>query len=128
VSMPHANKKDRPAAESFLSSDTVVMDALPDAAVNQAAPLPKIKAKPEGERYFASTTHIIVVCMLVISLLINVFLLYFLFRIVKIRRYNRRRRGRHGYSHLNARAFAHSHARSDAHAHGGAHALAHGGG
>ncbi len=37
----------------------------------------------KGERYFASTAHIIVVCMLVISLLINVFLLYFLFRIVK---------------------------------------------
>jgi hypothetical protein len=71
---------EKPAAEKLPSSDTVVMNALHEKA--KQVP-PQNKAKPQPERYFASTTHIIVVCMLIISLIINIFLLWFLFRMVK---------------------------------------------
>lgn len=81
---PEAQPAAQPAANKLPSSDTVVMSALPDIPVAEAASekSKQPEAQKQKERYFASTTHIIVVCMLIISLLINIFLLIFLFKMV----------------------------------------------
>jgi hypothetical protein len=72
-----------PTAKKLPSSDTVVMKAIQDLPAAPAAASAAKPPKPQTERYFASTTHIIIVCMLIISLLINIFLLIFLFKMVK---------------------------------------------
>jgi hypothetical protein len=72
-------KEERPAAKPLSPGAAAVVNSVSDSTETSQ---PQSSAA-KGERYFASTTHIVVVCMLVISLLINIFLLYFLFRIVK---------------------------------------------
>ena len=83
AAQPVSQQVAEPTAKKLPSSDTVVMKAIQDLPVAPVASSVPKQPKAQNERYFASTTHIIIVCMLIISLLINIFLLIFLFKMVK---------------------------------------------